>query len=106
MFIVLGPPKKVKSLGDIYVLNCIKSVIKIPCGQGSRKLDPWGPVYSDKTYLVRQKENSTHGILNTTHRSSDKPKSDRKTVQQMRQTFLMIGQKKLNKQKLFFLCLK
>ena len=31
--------------------------------QGSRKWDLWDQVGSDKTYLVRQKEISTHGRL-------------------------------------------
>ena len=45
-------------------------------GQGSRKWDPWDPVGSDKTYLVGQKEISTHGRLDTTHSSLDKPTAD------------------------------
>ena len=44
--------------------------------QGFRKLDPWDTVASDKTYLVGQKEISTHGRLHKTHSRLDKLTAD------------------------------
>ena len=60
--------------------------------QGSRKWDPLDPVGSNKTYFVRQTEIPTHGRLDTTHSRLDKLPADWKTVHQMVQTVLKIGQ--------------
>ena len=45
-------------------------------GQGSRNWDPWDPVGSDRTYLVGQREISTHSRLDTTHIRLEKLTAD------------------------------